>query len=346
MIVETYQKRDIKAISLFSGAGGLDVGFEQAGYCIVFANEFDHDAAAAWRLNRPSIPHNMVEGDINDHMNELREYDDIDVIIGGPPCQGFSVAGKMDPKDQRSQLVWSFLDAIAIVRPKVFVMENVAALGLLRKWEPVRKGILSRGRNLGYDVSFKVHHTPDYGVPENRDRVIFIGVRKDIGSTEVFYERLKEHLKTHANDFMDFAEHLGTNDSETVMHDELWFTVQMWSEFHARRNGFLRVLNAATNNTLQFPEDYMANEIALIRSMWNERREENELYELMQLCGRYSILEELFPDETNGFNEDMLKGVYSGMKLFVCNRIYKFCTEHKTFDVFIKDAEKLRSLIS
>lgn len=195
MIVETYQKRDIKAISLFSGAGGLDVGFEQAGYCIVFANEFDHDAAAAWRLNRPSIPHNMVEGDINDHMNELREYDDIDVIIGGPPCQGFSVAGKMDPKDQRSQLVWSFLDAIAIVRPKVFVMENVAALGLLRKWEPVRKGILSRGRNLGYDVSFKVHHTPDYGVPENRDRVIFIGVRKDIGSTEVFYERLKEHLK-------------------------------------------------------------------------------------------------------------------------------------------------------
>lgn len=154
------------------------------------------------------------------------------------------------------------------------------------------------------------------------------------------------HELTHANDFMDFAEHLGTNDSETVMHDELWFTVQMWSEFHARRNGFLRVLNAATNNTLQFPEDYMANEIALIRSMWNERREENELYELMQLCGRYSILEELFPDETNGFNEDMLKGVYSGMKLFVCNRIYKFCTEHKTFDVFIKDAEKLRSLIS
>jgi len=182
---DNYITNKMRVISLFSGAGGLDVGFEQAGFHTVFANEFDHDAAEAWRINRPETAHVMVEGDINEHLRDLAAFHDIDVIIGGPPCQGFSVAGKMDPNDERSQLVWRFMDAVEIVRPKAFVMENVAALGVLEKWDGVRKGILAKGKALGYNVSFKVHHTPDYGVPENRDRVIFIGVREDIGDIDL-----------------------------------------------------------------------------------------------------------------------------------------------------------------
>lgn len=183
----------LTAISLFSGAGGLDVGFEDAGFVTVFANEFDHDAAEAWRLNRPETAHIMIEGDINDCFDKLSEFSDVDIIIGGPPCQGFSVAGKMDPKDVRSQLVWRYLDAVEIVRPKIFVMENVAALGTLDKWKSVREGILNRGLELGYNVSYKVHHTFEYGVPENRNRVIFIGVRKDIGDTDRFYQELSKY---------------------------------------------------------------------------------------------------------------------------------------------------------
>ena len=181
------------AISLFSGAGGLDVGFENAGFHIVFANESDHDAAEAWRPNRPGMADSMVEGDINDHLQDLTAYKGIDVIFGGPPCQGFSVAGKMDPHDERSQLVWRFMDVVAMVHPKIFVMENVAALGIMEKWKPVRIGIVSKGMALGYDVSYKVHHTPDHGVPENRDRVVFIGVRSDIGDSKRFYEELQGH---------------------------------------------------------------------------------------------------------------------------------------------------------
>lgn len=181
------------AISLFSGAGGLDVGFEQAGFDILFANEFDHDAADAWRINRPGKAGIMVEGDINDHIHELAKFKDVDVIFGGPPCQGFSVAGKMDPNDGRSQLVWRFMDAVELVNPKVFAMENVAALGNLEKWKSVREKIVSRGNSLGYDVSLKVHHTPDYGVPENRDRVIFIGVQKELGDTKLFYSMLENY---------------------------------------------------------------------------------------------------------------------------------------------------------
>lgn len=191
--------KQLTAISLFSGAGGLDVGFELSGYSILFANEFDHDAANTWRINRPESAHVMVEGDIINHLGDLASFSDsnIDVVFGGPPCQGFSVAGKMDPQDERSKLVWVFMDVVEIVRPKVFVMENVAALGQLAKWSKVREGILSRGSELGYDVSFKVHHTPDYGVPENRDRVIFVGVRSDIGSTDFFYNQLTKHLSDY-----------------------------------------------------------------------------------------------------------------------------------------------------
>lgn len=180
----------LTAVSLFSGAGGLDVGFEKAGIDTVFANEFDHDAAEAWRINRPEKASVMVEGDIHDHLKELKAYAGVDILFGGPPCQGFSVAGKMDPNDERSQLVWLFMDAVEILKPKVFVMENVAALGVLDKWESVRKGIVKRGKKLGYDVTYRVHHTPDYGVPENRDRVIFLGVRKDVGKSDLFYTKL------------------------------------------------------------------------------------------------------------------------------------------------------------
>ncbi len=180
----------LTAVSLFSGAGGLDVGFERAGFDAVFANELDHDAAEAWRANRPQTAHVMVEGDIHDHIDELAAFKDVDVLIGGPPCQGFSVAGKMDPNDIRSQLVWLFMDAVEQARPKVFIMENVAALGLLDKWKAVRESIVARGKSLGYKVTYQVHHTPDYGVPENRDRIIFIGVCETLGDTKPFYDKL------------------------------------------------------------------------------------------------------------------------------------------------------------
>lgn len=205
----------LTSVSLFSGAGGLDVGFEAAGFDTLFANEFDHDAADAWRANRPATAHVMVEGDINEHLDDLKAYQGVDVLFGGPPCQGFSVAGKMDPNDERSQLVWRFMDAVEIVRPKVFVMENVAALGRLAKWRPVREGIVSRGNALGYDVSFEVHHTPDYGVPENRDRIIFVGVRHDVGAVSRFYDELATHkaVPVTAREVILSAGAYGTDDN-------------------------------------------------------------------------------------------------------------------------------------
>ena len=154
------------------------------------------------------------------------------------------------------------------------------------------------------------------------------------------------HEFTHANDFMDFADYLGTTDSESIMSNNYWYTMQMWSEFHARRNGFLRVLNAATGGTLEYPEDYMEHELRLIKSNWRDNRDANELYELMQLCGRYSVLEELYPQKLKGFVEDMLSGEYSGSKVLVCDRLYQFCKEHTDFERFINNIDVFKSLIS
>ena len=185
----------LTSISLFSGAGGLDVGFEAAGFQTLFANELDHDAAEAWRLNRRDFAHVMVEGSIDEHISELGKFaGKVDVLFGGPPCQGFSVAGKMNPTDPRSQLVWSFMDAVEQVRPRVFVMENVAALGRLNKWSAVREGLVNRANQAGYDVAYRVWHTPDFGVPQNRDRVIFVGVAD--GDASLFAEKMPAHAAT------------------------------------------------------------------------------------------------------------------------------------------------------
>jgi DNA (cytosine-5)-methyltransferase 1 len=135
-------------ISLYSGAGGLDIGFKQENYNILWANDFDKDAANTYKVN---IGDHIRCGDINQYINELDQYKNkIDVMIGGPPCQGFSVAGKMDPHDPRSNNVWTYIEALKKVLPQVFVMENVKALGTLEKWSPLRDELLKEMRSLAW----------------------------------------------------------------------------------------------------------------------------------------------------------------------------------------------------
>ncbi|MDO4676219.1 MAG: DNA cytosine methyltransferase [Anaerobiospirillum succiniciproducens] len=186
--------KKLTAISLFSGAGGLDVGFDRAGFHTVFANEFDHDAANTWRANRQNISDVMVEGDILAHIDKVNKFaGSVDVLFAGPPCQGFSVAGKMDPSDTRSEHVFTYLDAVNRVKPKVFVMENVAALGSLARWASVRERIISIANDMGYNVAFNVWHTCEFGVPQNRDRVIFVGILK--GDPADFSIAMKKYMK-------------------------------------------------------------------------------------------------------------------------------------------------------
>jgi DNA (cytosine-5)-methyltransferase 1 len=103
-----------KSVSLFTGAGGMDVGFSKAGFNTVWANEILKDACETYNLNHKGL---MRCGDIRDYLDELTALENIEVVYGGPPCQGFSVAGKMDPNDERSKMIFSFLMLLNVLSP-------------------------------------------------------------------------------------------------------------------------------------------------------------------------------------------------------------------------------------
>ncbi len=167
----------MKAISLFSGAGGMDVGFRDAGFQVIAANELDKHACVTFRANHPNTA--LFEGDIDELRAEFSKFKGIDVVFGGPPCQGFSVAGKMDPDDPRSKLIFSFCSVIEQIKPKGFVMENVKSLGSLAKFEKVRNTLVSRFQKAGYTVTVHILNAKEFGVPQSRERVFFIGVKNE-----------------------------------------------------------------------------------------------------------------------------------------------------------------------
>lgn len=164
----------MKAISLFSGAGGLDVGFESAGFKIVWANDSNKHACATYTANRDTL---IKWGLLSDFFEDLDQLPQVDVIFGGSPCQGFSVAGKMDPNDERSRLVFLFLEIVKKHQPKAFVMENVYSLGTLDKFSLVREALIEKATEAGYDTDLLVLNAADFGVPQNRKRMFLIGVK-------------------------------------------------------------------------------------------------------------------------------------------------------------------------
>lgn len=204
--------RNLRAISLFSGAGGLDVGFENAGFKTVFACELNSDSASTWMLNRPLNKSAMHVGDVNAQIDFVSEFDDIDVVYGGPPCQGFSVAGKMNADDPRNRLIQVFLDVVARVLPAVFVLENVKSLAVSPRWASVRNDISNTAQRIGYSVEFNICNSADYGVPENRERLILVGVREDIGLSSSFFPTLMEFRKKPplVRDVLNCVGHFGS----------------------------------------------------------------------------------------------------------------------------------------
>lgn len=165
-------------VSLFSGAGGLDLGFIQAGHTIVWANDIYDDAVATYRRN---IGDHIVKKDIKEIPSD--EIPDCDIVIGGFPCQGFSVANtKRNTKDERNSLYKELLRVIRDKQPMFFLAENVKGILSLNKGETF-KMILNDFSSFNYNVQYKVLNSADYGVPQTRERVIIVGVRNDVNFT-------------------------------------------------------------------------------------------------------------------------------------------------------------------
>ena len=167
-----------KIIDLFSGCGGMSLGFEMAGFKSILAIDVWKDALETYKFNNKDVATLCADISTLDPNTIKNQYNisDVDVIIGGPPCQGFSIAGKRAIDDKRNELYKSFVSFVAAFRPKAFVMENVPNI-LSMGGGVIRESIISDFEALGYTVTYKVLLAADYGVPQNRKRAVFVGLR-------------------------------------------------------------------------------------------------------------------------------------------------------------------------
>ena len=167
----------MKVNSLFSGCGGLDLGFERAGFEIPVANEYDRTIWATFEANHPKTT--LIKGDIR-NINASVFPMDVDGIIGGPPCQSWSEAGALRGiEDARGQLFYDYIRILNETKPKFFLAENVSGM-LANRHSTAVKNIVNLFKDCGYDVSLTLVNAKDYGVAQERKRVFYIGFRKDL----------------------------------------------------------------------------------------------------------------------------------------------------------------------
>lgn len=167
----------MNVISLFSGCGGLDLGFEKAGFEIPVANEYDRTIWETFKINHPKT--HLIEGDIR-KVNEAEFPERVTGIIGGPPCQSWSEAGALRGiDDARGQLFFDYIRILRTVKPAFFLAENVSGMLSNRHSEAVQN-ILNLFKESGYRVTLNLVNAKDYGVAQERKRVFYIGFRDDM----------------------------------------------------------------------------------------------------------------------------------------------------------------------
>jgi len=179
----------MKIVSFFAGAGGLDLGFEQAGFEVVFANEYD---AAIWQTYEANHSCKLDKRDIR--AIQSSEVPDCDGMIGGPPCQSWSEAGALRGiNDSRGQLFLDYIRILKDKKPKFFLAENVIGMLSARHHEAVNN-IKKMFTDAGYNLSVTLANVADYGIPQDRKRVFYIGIRSDLGFTFQFPTASRQRL--------------------------------------------------------------------------------------------------------------------------------------------------------
>jgi DNA (cytosine-5)-methyltransferase 1 len=179
-------KKQPRAISLFTGAGGCSLGFNQAGYDIIYATDFDKAAIETYKTNFPQTQTECKDIESIDFDQLLKDISiskgEIDILIGGPPCQGFSTAGQRFGDDPRNHLLKQYVRALEAIQPKWFLMENVEGLLTSNNGEYVTQTVNAL-INLGYNIRLEKIYSQEYGVPQRRKRVIIVGNRLGIEFT-------------------------------------------------------------------------------------------------------------------------------------------------------------------
>ena len=201
--IKNYDPTAPTIVDLFCGAGGLSLGFVQEGFKISLANDIEACCIDTYSHNHPETPRkHIVHGDINqviENIQELLRFKDVDCVVGGPPCQGFSMANRQRLiDDPRNSLYKSYVKVVSIVRPKFFIMENVKGM------QSVAHQVIEDFERIGYNVDCMVFNAKDFGVPQNRERLIYVGNRIGLSSKDILKEicesakEYKEHVLADA----------------------------------------------------------------------------------------------------------------------------------------------------
>lgn len=168
-------------LDLFSGCGGLSFGFEQAGFECVLGVDFEQSALDTFAYNHKHAKALNLDLSADESIDKIiNEINDkkIDLIVAGPPCQGFSLTGKRDENDKRNKLFYSVFKLAEKIQPKYIVIENVPGIATLYQGR-ARQAILEEFAKLGYSVTEKLLYAPDYGIPQIRKRMFFVGIKGD-----------------------------------------------------------------------------------------------------------------------------------------------------------------------
>lgn len=225
----------LKMIDLFCGAGGLSLGFTQEGFVTSLANDIQECCVDTYAHNHPETPRDhIILGDIKqvvDNVEDLLRYKDVDIVVGGPPCQGFSEANRQRLiDDPRNHLYKNFVQIVSKVKPKFFVMENVK--GMLK----VKNQVLEDFAAIGYKATAHVLNARDYGVPQNRERLIYIGNRLGIDN-EVIFDEIVESSKEIPNYTLGDAIYgLRTLQASRIKNSTDLETEESGRKIEARRN--------------------------------------------------------------------------------------------------------------
>ena len=228
-------------IDLFAGSGGFSLGFDNAGFDNLLAVEYDPVICRTYRHNFPT--HNLLEIDIrnlpDERLHDIIGNRHVDAVIGGPPCQGFSMAGNIGRHfidDPRNDLFKEFVRIVAAVRPTCFVMENVARLYTRLNGE-TREEIIRHFEGIGYRVKADIVCAADYGVPQNRYRVLFIGVRRDVG-TQIVFPTKSSSAKLTIKDAIDKYPPLKSGETSDIPnHKAMKHSAQMLEKMRYVKDG-------------------------------------------------------------------------------------------------------------
>ncbi|MBU5593092.1 DNA cytosine methyltransferase [Clostridium sp. MSJ-4] len=291
----------MRVISFFSGAGGMDLGFTLAGHEVVWSNDFDRDAVNTYNENiGRHLGHESTLGDITQILN-IRDEEinqlipDGDIVIGGFPCQGFSIANvnRNMNDDERNFLYLELLRIITIKRPSFFVLENVKGLENIEGGE-VLDMIIEDLEGAGYTVCYDVLNAYNFGVPQNRERVIIVGVRNDLTDIYIIPQQVAPARKSKKTLYVAPTHSKDSNIEENVTS---------WQKVN-------RLYNLWLNNDLDRNRHYLRND-------------DNILYRIQTLRDAISDL----PQDFEPDNQEVLNHTGSLCRVNINNRVGNRATD-------------------